>query len=305
MLFCISAIAQKSANLKLNLEKNKVYRLTASSEQTIQQTINGNQQTIESKNSYTASLKMADATAAFMVVEFRFDSIASKTNTMGKATIMSSASAGDIKSKETSDIISYVMNKMTKNPFYAKMDQTGSVIEIINSKMFTDMIMKDTSSISLTGPMAAAMKTQIANMISSSNIKTNIEMFTHYLPGKQVSTGESWTVVTPTNSGGMSLEITTVYKLDGITGGNANVSAESSIKASANAVPMQSGGATVSYDDLRGVSKSTMVIDLATGLVSETKGKTHISGNLGISYPGGSMQMPMDINGESRVGLLK
>ncbi|HVN58396.1 MAG TPA: DUF6263 family protein [Bacteroidales bacterium] len=305
MLVCISAISQNSVNLKLNLEKNKIYRLSAVSEQTIQQTINGNQQTIESKNSYTASLKMADATAAFMVVEFRFDSISARTNTMGKTTIMSSAGAGDIKSKETSDIMSSVMNKMTKNPFYAKMDFTGNVIDIINAKMVSDMILKDTSSITLAEPLAAAIKTQIGNMISAGNLKTNIEMFTHFLPGKQIGTGESWTIVTPTNSGGMMLEITTVYKLDGISGNKANVSAESSIKAAPYAVPMKSGGATVSYDDLRGLSKSSVVIDTNTGLVSETSGKTHISGNLGISYPGGSMQMPMDINGESKIVLLK
>jgi hypothetical protein len=43
-----------------------------------------------------------------------------------------------------------------------------------------------------------------------------------------------------------------------------------------------------------------MVIDILTGLIVEDKAKTHISGNLGISAPGLSMQMPMDINGESK-----
>jgi hypothetical protein len=44
-----------------------------------------------------------------------------------------------------------------------------------------------------------------------------------------------------------------------------------------------------------------MVIDIRTGLIVEDKAKTHITGNLGISAPGFSMQMPMDINGESKV----
>jgi len=43
------------------------------------------------------------------------------------------------------------------------------------------------------------------------------------------------------------------------------------------------------------------VIDTRTGLVIEEKAKTHIAGNLGISAPGMSMQMPMDINGTSKV----
>jgi hypothetical protein len=44
-----------------------------------------------------------------------------------------------------------------------------------------------------------------------------------------------------------------------------------------------------------------MVIDTITGLVTDDKAKTHIAGNLGISGPGFSMTMPMDINGESKV----
>ena len=49
ILCCISVMAQNSVSLKLNLEKNKVYEFSSSSEQTITQTVNGNQQTIESK----------------------------------------------------------------------------------------------------------------------------------------------------------------------------------------------------------------------------------------------------------------
>ncbi|MFZ0473742.1 MAG: hypothetical protein WAL94_14090, partial [Bacteroidales bacterium] len=67
------------------------------------------------------------------------------------------------------------------------------------------------------------------------------------------------------------------------------------------AVPIQSGGATVTYDDIKGLSKSNMVIDIRTGLTVENIGKTHITGNLGVSGPGFSIQMPMDINGESKV----
>ena len=171
--------------------------------------------------------------------------------------------------------------------------------------MLSDMIMKDTSSITLTGPMASAIKTQIQNMVSDNTLKTMAEMFTHFLPGKQVSTGDNWTMTLTTNSGGMSLDIITSYHLDGITGNNANITAESNIKAAANAAPMESGGAKITYDDLNGLSKSTMVIDIRTCLLVEEKAKTHIAGNLGVSMPGMSMQIPMDINGESKVIAVK
>jgi hypothetical protein len=224
---------------------------------------------------------------------------------MGKTVSLSSAKSGDIKSTETSDVISSIMNRMSKNALYIKLDFTGKVLEIVNLKMLSDVILKDTSSIALTGPTAAAVKTQIQNMVSDNAIKNMVEIFTHYLPGKQVSAGESWNHAETTNSGGMTLDFKTEYHLDGIKGNAANITAESNIKAAANAVPMISGGATITYDDIQGLSKSSMVIDIQTGLAVEVKAKTHITGNLGVSGPGFSMQIPMDINAESKVASIQ
>ncbi|MFZ0280573.1 MAG: DUF6263 family protein [Bacteroidales bacterium] len=301
VLFSLSIMAQNTANLKLNLEKNKVYRLMSVSEQAITQTINGVQQTTESKVHYTLSLKMIDATADFMITELHFDTLNTNTNSMGKIVNISSASEGDIKSAETADVLSCIMNRLSKNALFVKMDFAGKPFEIVNSKMLSDLILKDTSSITLTGQMAAAVKKEIINTVSDNTLKTMIGMFTWCLPGKQVSTGDSWDVSQQMNSGGMMLDIITTYHLDGLNGNNANVTVESNIKAAQNADPIESGGAKVTYNDLKGLSKSNMVIDIRTGLIIEDKAKTHISGNLGISAPGFSMQMPMDINGESKI----
>jgi proteasome assembly chaperone (PAC2) family protein len=112
LLFCALIPAQNSANLKMNLEKNKVYRLKSVSEQSVTQTINGVQQTTESKVNYTLSLKMIDATADFMVTEVHLDTLITNTNTMGKIVNISSVSEGDIKSTEPADVLSYIMNRL-------------------------------------------------------------------------------------------------------------------------------------------------------------------------------------------------
>ncbi len=300
VLFGFSLLGQSTADLKMNLEKNKVYRLKSVSEQTISQTINGVQQTTESNVNYTLSLKMVDATAGFMITEVRFDTLITKTNAMGKTVLVSSASEGDIKSKETGDIMSAIMNRLSKNALYVKMDFAGRPFEIVNSKMLSDLILKDTSSITLEGLTASAIKKEIINSISDNSLKTMIGMFTWCLPGRQVSAGDSWNISQQMSSGGMMLDINTSYRLDGINGNNANVTVESNIKAAENAPPIESGGATVTYNDMKGLTRSKMVIDIRTGLIVEDLGKTHITGNLGISAPGFSMQMPMDINSESR-----
>jgi hypothetical protein len=172
LLFSVSIVAQNSVDLKMNLEKNKVYRFSSASEQTIIQTVNGNQQTIDSRTNYTVSIKMIDATADFMVTEVRFDTLISNTNSMGKTVNISSANEGDIKSAETAAVMSYIMNRLSKNSLYTKMDFTGKVLEIVNLKMLADIIMKDTSSITLTGQMALAVKKQIINQISDNTLFT-------------------------------------------------------------------------------------------------------------------------------------
>jgi hypothetical protein len=301
LLFSVSMMAQNSVSLKMNLEKNKVYRFSSSSEQTIIQTVNGNQQTIESKTVNSASIKMIDATADFMISEVHLDTLISNTNTMGKTVNMSSTVEGDIKSAETTAVMSAIMNRLSKSAVYVKMDFTGKVLEVVNQKMLSDMILKDTSSLTLTGLVRSAVKTQIQSLVSDNTLKTQVEMFTHYLPGKQQSAGDKWDVTETINSGGMALDITTNYHLDGVNGNAANITAESDIRATANAAPMMSGGAKITYDDIKGLSKSNMSIDIRTGLLMEVKGKTHIAGNLGVSGPGFSMQIPMDINGTSKV----
>lgn len=304
VLFGFSLYAQ-TALLKLNLEKDKTYRLRSVSEQVVSQTMNGNQQNTESDVTYTFTLKMMDLTPDFMIAEIHFDTIVTVTNAMGKNITISSLSEGNMKSSEASEIMSCIMNRLSKSAIYARLDFSGRPLEIINEKMLSDLILKDTSSLTLTGPVRQAIKTQIVNTINANALKSMISGFTWFLPGREVKQGDTWNVTQQESSGGMLLDVVTEYHLDAINGENASVSAESSIKPSASATPIQSGGATVTYDNLQGMSKSTLILNVQTGLANQHTGKSHISGNLGISAPGFSMQMPMDISANSKTTALK
>ena len=301
VLLSISVLGQGNTDLRLNLEKNKLYTLKSVSEQTVNQTINGNTQSVDTRVDYTLSIKMIDLTPEFMITEVHLDTIATKSNSMGKILNFSSANEGNLKSSETADVLSCIMNRLSKNALYVKMDFTGKPVEIVNLKMLSDLVLKDTSTITLNGMMKDAIRKQIENVVSDDNLKTMIGMFTWRLPGKQVATGDSWKLSEQMNSGGMMLSIGTTYHLDGLKGDMANLTAESEIKAADNAVPIKSAGATVTYDNLKGLSKSTMVLDIRTGLAVEENSKSHISGTLGISAAGMNMQMPMDINGETKI----
>jgi len=106
------------------------------------------------------------------------------------------------------------MNRMSKNPVYAKIDFTGKVTEIVNGKMLANMILKDTSAITLADPVGSALKNQIANMVSDNSLKQLSRCSPLTCLVKQSGSGDKWSFTTSTNAGGMSLDITTSYKLD-------------------------------------------------------------------------------------------
>jgi hypothetical protein len=295
----VSLFAQNTVDLKMNLEKNKVYRFRSTSEQAISQTINGVQQNTSVNSVYVASIKMVESTPDFIVADVRFDTIQTITNAMGKITAMQSSNEGNISSSDMSDVLSCIMNRLSRNSLYVKMDYAGKVIELINAKMLSGILLKDTASI--TGSTASITKAQIVGMVNEKALKTMAEMFTGNLPGRLVRTGDTWTLTINTNSGGMSLDIITSYKLGNINGSNAGISAESNIQPSVNAAPMNYGGATITYDNLKGLGKTEMVVDSKTGLVIESSSKTHIAGNLHISVQNNNIELPMEIDGESKM----
>lgn len=294
----VSLMAQ-NADLKLKLEKGKVYRLKSVSNQNVSQTINGMEQTTTVNSSSFVSIKMMDAAADFIIAEVKFDSINTTTNTMGKSTKINSNSVGNIASEDAGEVMSNVMNRLCKNPIYAKMYPNGNVFEIVNLAMLKDILLKDTGAINpKVGPV---LKTQINGYLNPEALKTMINTFTYNLPAKQVKVGEQWNITVPLNMGGMSMDIISNYKLNGIKDNVADVALESSIKASANAAPMEYPGAKITYDGLTGMSKASVKINTQTGLATENTAKTTISGDLGVNAGGMSMQIPMKVTAESTI----
>lgn len=302
LLSALAASAQ-DADLKLKLEKNKIYRFKSLSEQNVSQTVNGMEQTTTTSSNTAFSIKMIDATADFIIAEVRFDTLITKSNAMGKISDISSAVEGNIASEEAADVMSYIMNRISRNALYVKMDGTGKVIDIVNHSMMSDIVLKDTAAV--TGQMAPILKTQIKNTVSKEALTSMIESFTHNLPGKPVQKGGQWSVSTPFNAGGMTLDINTSYKLETIKDYDAGITAESVIKTAVNAKPMEYSGAKITYDGLGGMGKSDMMINTLTGLVITSNAKFTITGDLNVSVQGMSMQIPMNIESTSTTSLIQ
>lgn len=296
LVLCGSMMAQNSAVLKLNLEKNKVYKHTSNSDMNITMSINGMQQAQQVKNKSYLSIKMVDSKPEFMIAEVRFDSIITQMNAMGQTSVTNSNKPGDINSSNASDISGALLNRFCNNPLFVKMDYSGKVLEVVNLKMFSDVVTKGLDS----AKIDPASKNQLGSMVKLEAIKPSIEGAYAVLPGKSVNIGDTWEVSNIINSNGMNLSSTSKFKLVSLSNNVATLAAESNIAAIAGK-PMMSNGMPVNYDDLKGLGKSTILIDMKTGLLKDVAGKSNIAGNLSVDAAGTSMQIPLEIQIESKV----
>lgn len=293
----VSAMAQDAVDLKLNPEKNKTYRFRSVSGQNVSQTVNGVTQASTVNSVTVSSIKVLDIKPEFFVAEVRFDSMVTITNSMGKPMTFTSTNPGNMASDNMADVMSCIMNRLSNNPLFAKISYTGKVIELVNFKLVSGILLKDTAKI--TGATASMLKTQVSGYGDPKTLIALVEMITGELPGKPVKKGDTWNASSTTNSGGMSLEIANSYELTQTAETVVTVNAESDIHPALNAAPMNYGPATVNYQNLRGSGKTVIELDRRTGLTLKSNSKTHISGNLQVSGQGFNMQMPMEITGES------
>ncbi|HLO58456.1 MAG TPA: DUF6263 family protein [Bacteroidales bacterium] len=302
IFLCLAMSAQTSVNLKLNPEKNKVYRFQSQSEQTTSQTVNGMDQTTSTDSRTYLSIKMIDASQGLFIAEARFDSILTKSNSMGQVVQINSNLEGNMASKDMSDVMSCVMHRICKNPLYVKLEPTGKVTDIVNLAMLKDLVLKDTGLI--TGMMAPAIKMQAVNSVGRDQLISMIQGFTYFLPAADVKPGEKWTTTDPLNAGGMSLVVNSDYILQTVSDNTAAIVGESSIKAAENAKPMEYSGAKISYESIMGLSKSSIIVDTATGFVKENKSKMTMTGNLGVAVQGMNMEIPMKVDSETTVAAI-
>jgi len=294
ILVSVVLMAQTSANLKLNLEKNKAYRVKSKSEQNTTITVGGNVQLVETKTQTSISLKPISAGDGFMMAEVRFDTTITKIS-MPKMEI-NSTKTGSINSSNNEDVMNCIMNRFSKAVFNVKLSLSGNVIEISNLKAISEELNKSIDSIQ--GQMAT-IKTQLVQMLGESTIKGSIEAITAYLPGKQVNVGDKWDSNIKMSGGGLSMSINSNYKLKKITGNQAEIAADVTIEP-ASQEPTVINGMPMTYD-IRGLGKSNITVDTKTGWMSKASSKSHLQGNMNIKAQGNDMQIPLEVDSSTEV----
>lgn len=285
-LCVISIMAQSPVNMKLNLEKGKLYTIKSTSKQAIQQTYNGQQFVIDVQSNSVITCKVLQQVNDVMDMEFKFDTIASKISSpMFNKESNSAKPAG-------SDPQEIIMNKLSTYKLVAKISTAGKFISFVNYGKFKDSVLFVMDSIPAT-KRDDARKTADA-LLKETALQSMVEPLFAYLPEKEVKTNDNWETSFFIVASNISMLSLNSYSLKGVENNQANVTGSSEIES----MPSNDPNAQMTQE-LKGKSTFDGSIDLKTGLIEKSTSKTQFEGTTTVKNNGVEMKMPMKIDGET------
>ena len=291
-LLGISLMAQAPVSLKLNLVKGKVYTVKSTSKQTMQISANGQQIAIDISSKNVVSYKVLSQLNDVMDIEFKFDTIASKSSSpMGSKETNSAKPAGN-------DPLEKIMNKISQNTIIAKISTGGKFVDFVTYSKFKDNVMFVLDSIPAVKRDQA--KTQAEGLLKESAVKSMIEPLFAYLPEKPVKVGDTWETSFIQSANNMSMLCMNSFELKSIENNVAAVSGKSEIES----LPSNDPNAQMSQE-LKGNITFDGMIDMATGLRLKNSSKGHIEGTTTMKNNGNEMKMPVKLESESEVVMSK
>ncbi|MDP4210691.1 MAG: DUF6263 family protein [Bacteroidota bacterium] len=290
-LLGISLMAQTPVNLKLNLEKGKLYTIKSTSKQAIQQSVNGQQYAVNIFSNTVVSYKVLRQENDIMDIELKFDTIATKISSPMFNRETNSTKAG----KEP---IEKLMNKFSKYKLIAKISTSGKFVDFVNYHKFKDSVMMVLDSVPAAKKDQAKM--QAEGLLKESAIKSMVEPFFAYLPEKAVKIGDTWETSYFRNANNISMLSANSFTLKGVENNEALVSGKSEIESMppVDASPQMSS-------DLKGTITFDATIDLTTGLALHNTAKGHIEGTNTMKNNGNEMKMPMVVDSQSETIMIK
>ncbi len=287
VIICNFISAQKTVELKYNLEKGKKYRVHTSSVVNQKMTVQGMERSTETKSISYMSLKMLDAKPEFFMAEVKFDTV--KTITSMPPMEISSSNPGDISSEAIVEVMSCVLNRMANSTMVVRMDYKGFVLDIVNYDVIKQTMLAGTESLKGMADMA---KGQIEMMAEKKTLISMIESVTAYLPNKKVAPGEEWESAYTSSSGFGSMAVSGTYELKSLTKEIAVIEAENAFKPSSSEPLVVNGSEMTS--EISGLGKTTMEVDPSTGWIITSSSKIQMAGDMKVNAQGNLMTIPVE-----------
>jgi hypothetical protein len=293
LLLGVSTFAQTPTTLKFNLEKGKVNQIKSISKQNIQNTYNGMSFKTDVKSSTTTSFTLLSQENDVMRIEFKFDTIQTKTTSPMKNFEMNST-----KLAKKTEYLEKALNRFSTYTIIAKISTAGKFLGFENYKVFRNSVLEVMDSVPET--KKEQIQKQADSFIKESALQTMIEVLFAYLPENPVKKADRWETSYSVVGGGISGMAFNTFTLDNVTENTAKLLVESELES----VPATADNPNMNLD-IKGKSTGNMTVDLKTGVIITSNDKKHYEGIITVKNQGNEMKMPMIIDAESEIIRLK
>ncbi len=279
-LLLFTSVQAQKVELSMNLKVGERYGQTSESKISINQVVNGQALDIGMVVRGGMTFLVLSANKEEYEMEMMYEHLSMKIDhPKGAMEFDSEKAHGD-------DIMSTILSSITMKPIGIVMTRAGIVSEVSDMDSIWTHVFEEFSKVPEDQINQA--RGQINEAYGSAALKANIEMVTAIFPDHRVGVGDEWTVNT-TMEAGMTVNVTTTYKLEEIQADFYVITGDSKLQTADKEAIVDANGMSMKYD-LSGVLLSRIRLNRESGWIIEGKSTQDIKGN---AYVQASPTMPM------------
>jgi hypothetical protein len=276
---------KKAVDLKLNLKKGDRYITTMNADQTMTQSIAGNEMTVTTKMGMVMNFDVTDVDPSG---NYQIGETFKKINFE-----MGGPAAMKFNSDDTTqtDSKAAILKNLVGAELTMKLSPRGKVLELNGAKELMDRMMQSTTT------EDSAANQQILKILegfwSDNGIRRMTEQGLGYVPPNPVKIGDSWKYEATANLM-VPVKIANQYTLMTRNKGSISIELKSSL-AMDTVMTVGEGQPMTMSISMNGVGNGTMLINEKTGMLDSSNTKIDLSGNLALmGMPSGSdMKIPV------------
>jgi hypothetical protein len=295
-LVAASSIFANTATLRLNLNKGDEAKFRTENNQTITQSIQGTQQV-------TLQKQVVDYKMVVTEKEANGNVLASITYT--RFFISMNANGQDFSFDSDVDKTSQIptfsgLGAMVGKSFQVKYSTFGEVVEVSGTEAMFESILNELSAGN--EGMKEQMKAMLAESFTGDAMKQMIDGGAIIFPEKAINVKDSWSS-NKTMKNQVVLNVMSTYNVKSIENGSANITVASTIATPPDS-KMKMMGTEMQFT-MFGTQEGNTIVDLKTGLTTESNAKQNLSGSITANMGGQTLNIPMTIVSEAKTVIVK
>lgn len=279
---CKGGKSGDTVNLKFNFNPGDKFRYTMDTRQVITQSMMGQQMVINQdilmQGLYDVQAGDKQDNRKLTVM---YDRVSMKTGMAGMS--MEYDSQDSTKQDPNLKSMGGILNK----PFSMIVSQTGEITRVEGlSEMLNSMVDPN-------DPNAETVRKNMEGMMNDSSIRSMMQQSFNIYPDKPVAPGDTWKRTMSNNIGFMVMNLDNEYKLVSVNNGIAHIEVKTTITSKPGSAAQSMG----MQMDMSGTQNGTMDVEVANGMITESKMKQDLKGKVSVQ----GQSIPMDIKSDVHV----